>query len=203
VSIICEYHSIEEVPKLLRSCSKPHLSSLFLRELAQSVARWPSECTNAEHAHPRAARGFSDSRWVSCSPLKSKKCSLFKAITMYQCILFARGKTGKVKNDAMPPKVGRVASDGKRVFQPSQNDSPLSQNMDEPWAYVPELFLKSARTFTYMTHASAKKWMNLEPNYHQMRLLSLGNSVNVSQQFGSKTKIFGAAIRYICSMIMS
>jgi hypothetical protein len=43
------------------------------------------------------------------------KCSLFKAIPMYQSILFARGKTGKVKNDAMPPKVGRVASDGKRV----------------------------------------------------------------------------------------
>jgi hypothetical protein len=69
--------------------------------------------------------------------LEVKKCSLFKAITMYQSILFARGKTGKVKNDAMPPKVARVASEGKRVFDPSQNDSPLGQNMDEPWADVP------------------------------------------------------------------
>jgi hypothetical protein len=34
---------------------------------------------------------------------------------MYQSILFARGKTGKVKNDAMPPKVGRAASRLKRV----------------------------------------------------------------------------------------
>ncbi len=113
MSIICEYHSIEEGPKLLRSCSKPHLSSLFLRELAQTVAGFPSEFTNTEHTHPRAARGFSDSQWVSCSP--------FKAITMYQSILFARGKTGKVKNDAMPPKVGRVALDRKRVFYNAMN----------------------------------------------------------------------------------
>src|SRR5206468_8696079 len=41
--------------------------------------------------------------------------------------LFARGKTGQVKNDAMPPKVGRVTSDGKRVFEPSHHDSPLGQ----------------------------------------------------------------------------
>src|SRR6266699_1792532 len=142
VSIICEYHSIEEGPKLLRSCSKPHLSSLFLRELAQTVAGFPSEFTNTEHTHPRAARGFSDSQWVSCSP--------FKAITMYQSILFARGKTGKVKNDAMPPKVGRVALDRKRVFHPSQNDSPLSQNMDEPWAYVPHLYCRESGRYNAM-----------------------------------------------------
>ena len=111
MSIICEYHSIKKRPKLLRSCSLPNLSSLFLGEPTRTVARWPSECTNAERTHPRAARGFSDRQWVSCSP--------FRAITMYQSIHFARGKTGKVKNDAMPPKVGRVASDGKRVFEPS------------------------------------------------------------------------------------
>jgi hypothetical protein len=63
---------------------------------------------------------------------------------MYQSILFARGKTGKVKNDAMPPKVGRVASDGKRVFEPPHNDSPLSQNMDEPWAYVPPRYVPTS-----------------------------------------------------------
>ena len=85
---------------------------------------------------------------------------------MYQSILFARGKTGKVKNDAMPPKVGRVASDGKRVFEPSHNDSPLGQNMDEPWAdgppaYImddshvsrrfPTWYLKIGRGFTQFT----------------------------------------------------
>ena len=66
----------------------------------------------------------------------------------------------------MPPKVGRVASDGKRVFEPSHNDSPLGQNMGEPWAdgppaYImddshvsrrfPTWYLKIGRGFTQFT----------------------------------------------------
>src|SRR6266567_3185124 len=66
----------------------------------------------------------------------------------------------------MPPKVGRVASDGKRVFEPSRNDSPLGQNMGEPWAdgppaYImddshvsrrfPTWYLKIGRGFTQFT----------------------------------------------------
>ena len=50
----------------------------------------------------------------------------------------------------MPPKVGRVALDRKRVFQPSQNDSPLSQNMDEPWAYVPHLYCRESGRYNAM-----------------------------------------------------
>ena len=66
----------------------------------------------------------------------------------------------------MPPKVGRVTSDGKRVFEPSHNDSPLGQNMGEPWAdgppaYImddshvsrrfPTWYLKIGRGFTQFT----------------------------------------------------
>jgi hypothetical protein len=52
-------------------------------------------------------------------------------------MLFARRKTGKAKNDAMPPKVRMVAPDGKQVFEPSHHG--------HPWA---------------------KKGANLQPMYH-------------------------------------
>src|SRR5439155_4859841 len=49
-----------------------------------------------------------------------------------------RRKTGKAKNDAMPPKVRMVAPDGKQVFEPS--------HYGHPWA---------------------KKWANLQPMYQE------------------------------------
>ena len=83
-------------------------------------------------------------------------------------MLFARGKTGKVKNDAMPPKVGRVTSDGKRVFEPSHNDSPLGQNMDEPWADGPPAYIMDdshvSRRCVYMVPQNRSRF---HPMYHQ------------------------------------
>src|SRR5947209_4359623 len=66
----------------------------------------------------------------------NRSVPLARRARIYQSILFARRKTGKAKNDAMPPKVRMVAPDGKQVFEPSHHG--------HPWA---------------------KKWANLQPLY--------------------------------------
>ncbi len=80
-------------------------------------------------------------RCASHSPQKPSNIRaiyhLSQEARIYQSILFARRKTGKAKNDAMPPKVRMVAPDGKRVSEPSHHGSPLGQKMGEPSAYVP------------------------------------------------------------------
>src|SRR5947209_12620181 len=68
----------------------------------------------------------------------NRSVPLARRARRYQSILFARRKTGKAKNDALPPKVRMVASDGKRVSEPSHHDSPVGPKMGEPSAYVPE-----------------------------------------------------------------
>src|SRR2546421_1664707 len=73
----------------------------------------------------------------------NRSVSLARRARRYQSILFARRKTGKAKNDAMPPKVRMVAPDGKQVFEPSHHG--------HPWA---------------------KKWANLQPMYHPLLCLS-------------------------------
>src|SRR5207253_9065794 len=67
----------------------------------------------------------------------NRSVPLARRARIYQSILFARRKTGKAKNDAMPPKVRMVAPDGKQVFEPSHHG--------HPWA---------------------KKGANLQPMYH-------------------------------------
>jgi hypothetical protein len=47
-------------------------------------------------------------------------------------------------------------------------------------------------------HTSGMRWLQLM-NVGPIRLLSRGKSVNVSQEFGSKTKILDVVFRYICS----
>src|SRR5215470_1381047 len=75
----CEYHSIEEGPKLLRSCSLPNLSSLFLRELAQNSGTLTIRIYQCRaHASTRCERFLRQSMVElltlqgKCSPLKSK-----------------------------------------------------------------------------------------------------------------------------------
>jgi hypothetical protein len=55
------------------------------------------------------------------------------------------------------------------VFEPSHNDSPLGQHMDEPWAYVPSSYFRAAPKMVQLIHAilhqaleNAVKW-NLVP----------------------------------------
>src|SRR2546421_820444 len=69
----------------------------------------------------------------------NRSVPLARRARIYQSILFARRKTGKAKNDAMPPKVRMVAPDGKQVFEPSHHG--------HPWA---------------------KKWANLQPMYQEV-----------------------------------